>query len=158
MIDIQPAAPFAGEIIRLLESEKLPFQDLPSELTHFLVAIEDGKVVGLAGLEPYGTAGLLRSVVTARSFRRQGIADRLIEAIEGVAAGIGIQTLILLTETAADYFAKKGFTRITREEVPETVKASSEFAHVCPASAVVMMKAGSIEHRATSNEPRASSS
>jgi amino-acid N-acetyltransferase len=50
-----------------------------------------------------------------------------------------LKAIYLLTETARDFFQKKGFTAVHREQVPEEVKASSEFAHVCPTSAVVMM-------------------
>jgi amino-acid N-acetyltransferase len=45
-----------------------------------------------------------------------------------------------LTETADKYFNKKGYRAIAREQVPEQIKASSEFNHVCPVSAVVMKK------------------
>ena len=42
----------------------------------------------------------------------------------------------LLTTTAPEYFARLGFERVAREGVPTTLQQSSEFATVCPASAI----------------------
>jgi amino-acid N-acetyltransferase len=50
----------------------------------------------------------------------------------------GLRQLILLTTTAGSYFPRLGFRPIARREVPESVRGSSEFAAVCPASAAVL--------------------
>jgi amino-acid N-acetyltransferase len=60
--------------------------------------------------------------------------------LEEQASSTGITTMYLLTETADKYFSKKGYSTITRGEVPDELKGSSEFSHVCPVSAVVMKK------------------
>ena len=46
----------------------------------------------------------------------------------------------LLTTTADGFFPRFGFSRITRDDVPDSVKGSVEFRSACPASAVVMRK------------------
>lgn len=129
-----------GEIIGLLQSQKLPSEDLPSVLCDFYTAIEDGKVIGLIGMERYGHYGLLRSMVVHPDYRNKKIAKALVKAIEETAALSGISLMFLLTETAEKYFEKKGYDVITRDEVPNDVKASAEFSHVCPVSATVMRK------------------
>jgi amino-acid N-acetyltransferase len=53
---------------------------------------------------------------------------------------LGINWLYLLTETASEYFEAKGYERISREDAPAALSASSEFSHVCPVSAIVMKK------------------
>ena len=47
-------------IINLLKDENLPVDDLPATLSNFLVAIEVQEVIGLVGLEIYGSFALLR--------------------------------------------------------------------------------------------------
>jgi len=124
----------------LLLSEKLPVDDLPASLENFFTMVDNEELIGVAGLEIYGSYGLLRSLVVLPSYRGLGIAGKLIGQIESVAKTKGLAALFLLTETAPEYFAGKGFQQISREDVPEAVKASSEFSHVCPVSAIVMKK------------------
>jgi amino-acid N-acetyltransferase len=137
---IDQAQPYKSQIIELLAAEKLPVNDLPGTLDNFIVAIADAEVIGVAGLERYGSYGLLRSVVIRHDFRSQGIAAKLLRRIESLGSLKGLTELYLLTETAADYFERKAYHRITRDEVPAAVQHSSEFSHVCPQSAIVMKK------------------
>ncbi len=50
-------------VIGLLRAADLPTAGLRPQLEDFLVADEDGRVVGAVGLEVYGDAALLRSAV-----------------------------------------------------------------------------------------------
>ena len=50
----------------------------------------------------------------------------------------GVREVYLLTTTAEKYFPRYGFEVIERAAVPAEVHESSEFASVCPASAVAM--------------------
>jgi amino-acid N-acetyltransferase len=131
---------FRSAVVALLAAEKLPVDDLPEKLDNFVVALEDEHLVGVAGLEMYGPYGLLRSVAVDRAYRGKGIADRLLKQIESLAEARQLKAVFLLTETAAGYFSRKGYQSISRAEVPEEVQQSTEFSHVCPQSAVVMMK------------------
>jgi amino-acid N-acetyltransferase len=45
-----------------------------------------------------------------------------------------------LTTSAESSFVKFGFIPVTREQVPASVKESSDFRSACPASAIVMWK------------------
>jgi amino-acid N-acetyltransferase len=127
-------------IVALLESEKLPVADLPALLDNFFVASENGKVIAAIGLEQYGNCGLLRSMVVDKQYRNKNIASKLVQQLENHAVTAGIDCLYLLTETAPEYFRRKGYEQISRDEVPKELQASSEFSHVCPVSAIVMKK------------------
>ncbi|MGZ4009031.1 MAG: arsenic resistance N-acetyltransferase ArsN2 [Mucilaginibacter sp.] len=127
-------------IIALLSAEKLPVDDLPAALDNFLVVHEGDSIIGVVGLEIYGDYGLLRSLSVSPGSRGQGIAGKLVEQIESLGRSKGLKAVYLLTETAPEYFAGKGYVKITRADVPADVQQSSEFSHVCPQSAIVMRK------------------
>lgn len=137
---INQAKNYREDIITLLSSEKLPAGDLPATLENFLMAVQDDELIGVIGLEIYSNYGLLRSLVVKPAFRNQNIAGKLIAQIETLAGSKDLKTIFLLTETATDYFARKGYEKISRNDVPEEVQQSSEFSHVCPQSAIVMKK------------------
>lgn len=126
------------QVIQLLAEAKLPYEDLDQLKATILVAIEGNEVAGAGALEIYGESGLIRSVCVAPAHRNRSIATRVTEALKNVAREQNLKSLILLTETASKYFERQGFKVVERADVPEPVRQSSEFAHVCPASAVVM--------------------
>jgi len=127
-------------IISLLQSEKLPVEDLPASLNNFFVALDNSHLIGVIGLEKYNNCGLLRSMVVNKKHRSKNIASQLVQQLEDYATTVGIDCMYLLTESASQYFERKGYERITRDEVPKELQASSEFSHVCPVSAIVMKK------------------
>ena len=137
---IDQAQPYRAEVIELLAAEKLPVADLPQTLNTFIVAIQDGAVIGVAGIEVYGVYGLLRSLAVKPAYRSSGIAGKLLDRIDAISKLKRLSALYLLTETTPGYFEKKDFQKITREDVPAEVQQSSEFSHVCPVSAIVMKK------------------
>lgn len=137
---IENAKQYKEQAVSLLTAEKLPVADLPETLENFLVAIAGNKVIAIAGIEVYGTYGLLRSLAVHPEHRNAGTAGKLLERLESSAIYKGLANLYLLTESAAEYFQKKGYKVIGRNDVPAEVQASSEFSHVCPVSAIVMKK------------------
>lgn len=98
---------------------------------------DDGALLGLAALERYDGAALLRSVAVAQP--GLGVGAALVRYLLGQADAEG-RRVVLLTTTADGYFPRFGFVRVNRDEVPASVQASAEFRGVCPASAVVMMR------------------
>jgi amino-acid N-acetyltransferase len=123
-----------------LQSEKLPVEDLPAGLDNFFIASDHDNVIGAIGLEKYNNCGLLRSLVVNKDYRNEKIAAKLVRHLEKKAKDLGVDCIYLLTETAPDYFEKKGYEKIKRDEVPAGLQSSSEFSHVCPQSAIVMKK------------------
>jgi len=99
-----------------------------------------GVLLGVVGLERHGGDGLLRSLVVAAAARRTGAGAALVAAVEQRAAGRGLGALYLLTETAAPFFAARGYERVPRAAVPAAVRACEQFRLQCPASAVCLRK------------------
>jgi ABC-type transport system involved in Fe-S cluster assembly fused permease/ATPase subunit len=48
--------------------------------------------------------------------------------------------MYLLTTSAADFFARLGYKRLERDEAPGAIRATSEFAALCPVDSVLMTK------------------
>jgi N-acetylglutamate synthase-like GNAT family acetyltransferase len=124
-------------IENLLTSSDLPLDGARGSLDAFVVAELDGRIVGCATMERYGTAALLRSVAIFGPYRGRRIGEKLVETVIQNARG-GVQSVFLLTTTAADWFPRFGFIAVSRNEVPESLQGSPEFRGACPASAVVM--------------------
>ena len=77
-VTILPAMIDETEAIRTLLAEaELPSEDFGQHLQHFLVARKNGDLIGAVGLEIYGAAGLLRSLVVATTYRGQGLGLKL---------------------------------------------------------------------------------
>ena len=109
-------------------------------LPTFVVAQAGDDIVGVAGLEVCCDNALLRSVAVAPDWRSRGLGRQLVTRVIAEAEARGVRALYLLTTTAEQYFPSFGFARITRDEVPEDVRATSEFRGACPASATVMAR------------------
>ncbi|HEU4800804.1 MAG TPA: arsenic resistance N-acetyltransferase ArsN2, partial [Gemmatimonadales bacterium] len=120
---------------RLLAANALPVQDVDTTPIEFLVAERDGHLLGAVGLELFGDAALLRSLVVDTSGRGTGVGGALVEAIEAHAAAAGVADLALLTTTAAPFFARRGWQTVPRDALPAGVQRSGEFRSLCPASA-----------------------
>jgi N-acetylglutamate synthase-like GNAT family acetyltransferase len=130
-----------GGVSELLTGAGLPLDGLSEKLEHFLVAEADGRIVAAAGLEQYDDSVLLRSVVVDASHRGTGIGARLSDAALVLARDLGARDAYLLTDTAEDFFRRRGFEVIDRREVPDGIRNSVEFAVACPESAIVMRRA-----------------
>ena len=125
---------------RLLERSGLPTSDLESARPEFAVVHQDGRVVAAGALQRFGTSALLRSVVVAPDRRRSGLGGTVVSELERLARAAGIGRLILLTQTAADFFARHGYRAIERSRAPEDLQASEEFRSLCPSAAICMAK------------------
>jgi amino-acid N-acetyltransferase len=139
----QPARPADfPAIVRLLSDAALPHADLtPEHLRHFLVLRDGEEIAGVVGMEVADDAGLLRSLAVPEARRGEGLAMRLVDALEERARASGIRTLYLLTTTAEGFFARRGYAPADRAAVPDTIAATPEFRDICPASAACMSRA-----------------
>ena len=123
---------------QLLRASKLPLDGFDAPHVTALVARDDGgAIVGSAAIEVYREAALLRSVAVADSHRGRGLGQELTRAALALARERGLGAVYLLTETAAAFFPKFGFTPVSRDAIPADVKTSVEFTTTCPASAQV---------------------
>jgi amino-acid N-acetyltransferase len=118
----------------------LPTSDLDSARPEFAVIRESNRVVAAGALQRFGASALLRSVVVAPDRRGSGLGQAIVGELERVARASRVGRLILLTETAAEFFARRGYRIIERNTAPEEVLASDEFLSSCPSSATCMAK------------------
>lgn len=123
----------------LLRACELPLPGAGAPASLFLVAEDpEGGLIGCAGLEQYGTYGLLRSVAVAPEARGAGLGARLTGAIVTEARRRGLTSLYALTTTAERYFPRLGFAAMDRREIAPAVRESEEFATTCPATAIAL--------------------
>jgi amino-acid N-acetyltransferase len=138
-ITIEPAgAADKAAVWQLLQACELPTEGLAEHWAAALVAWQRSAVVGSAALELYGEYALLRSVAVAAGHRGGGLGVKLAEAALDLARQHGVIEVYLLTETAAEFFPKLGFDAVSRDQVPEAVRASVEFTSACPDTALAM--------------------
>ena len=139
---IEPARPADLAAIRaLLDDNALPTADLGVEsLRYFFVARDAERLFGMIGLERHGSAVLLRSLVVAAEHRDRGLGRLLANAAESLAGELNAVSVFLLTTTAASFFGSRGFRIVARDEVPDEIRRTAEFASLCPATATVMVK------------------
>jgi amino-acid N-acetyltransferase len=139
---IDVAAPGELEaVIALLAGAHLPTSGISEGFPGaYSVARRDGTVVGVAGLETYGKAGLLRSVAVHGAVRGSGIGRLLVQEQLRKATELGMTAVYLLTTTAPDYFRRIGFSDVARASAPAELQRSAEFAAICPASALCLAK------------------
>jgi amino-acid N-acetyltransferase len=125
----------------LLGRAELTEQDVAERWGHYFVVREDdGRVVGVAGLEVHGEDGLLRSVAVDADYRGQGLATSLVDAALERAKILNLRAVYLLTTTARDYFARREFVDCARETAPAAVRESWEFRAGCPSTAAFMKR------------------
>ncbi|HYG37908.1 MAG TPA: arsenic resistance N-acetyltransferase ArsN2 [Cytophagales bacterium] len=122
----------------LLSSVNLPTSDLPSPLNNFLVIKEEKKVMGSIGIEVLGKYALLRSLAVDLNHRSLGLGQKLYKSAIKLAKNAGIEEIFLITNTADQYFEKRGFAEIERESAPQEIKNTAQFTGVCPSTATVM--------------------
>jgi amino-acid N-acetyltransferase len=130
-----------GAICQLLDLASLPHEDVTEELLqHFLIARLNTRIIGVVGLERYQDVALLRSLAVAKEHSGVGYGKLLVAAAEELAADMKIKSTYLLTTTADRFFEGLGFRRLQRDEAPPAIKSCHQFASLCPASAVLMVK------------------
>lgn len=130
---------------RLIDDAGLPVSDLgPDRLEDFLVAERSGasrtETLGTVGLQRFNHTGLLRSLVVNRGARRAGLGRRLVSALEANARCKGVTDLWLLTIDAERYFEGLGYTMMSRDSAPESIRQTEEFSGLCPDGAYLMRK------------------
>ncbi|WP_291036782.1 arsenic resistance N-acetyltransferase ArsN2 [Dyadobacter sp. 50-39] len=140
-LQIDNATPEEKELlVSLLNKADLLTEDLPEGLSNFLLAKEGDELVGVAGLELFGSVGLLRSVAVSPAHQGQGIAGQMVEHLLANADKQKLQAIYLITTTADRYFDRYGFTAVDRQQVPEAIQQTRQFSGLCPSSAVVMKR------------------
>ena len=127
-------------IEELLSRFQLPVDDIAQPHIYFIIAEDDDTIAGCIGIETYGTEGLLRSLAVDEEYRNKKIGRQLINHLHAYALESGVEHLHLLTETAASYFQRFGFSQGNRGSAPDAIRATKEFSILCSSRAVYMVK------------------
>ena len=129
----------------LLKRAGLPLDGYEQFWRRWVATHRNGELAGVVALERHGTPPvyLLRSLAVAPDQRGTGLGAALVrtalaaaDAHEHGRAGVG-----LLTETAAGYFDRFGFTATDRAGLPAALSASAELTGACPATATAYWRA-----------------
>jgi amino-acid N-acetyltransferase len=127
--------------LRLLQQAQLPTEDLTAaHCETFFFTGPAAMPTGLVGLEVFGDVALLRSLVVAPERRGSGEGTSLLNHAEREARARGVRALYLLTTTAEPFFSKHGYVRAPRDTAPSAIRATREFAGICPASSAFMVR------------------
>ena len=138
-LTISPAtAADVDAIKQLLVANDLPTAGVDDHWKTFVVARDGDRIVGCGGSEAYQFAALIRSVAVEPEYRKHGIGRRLVRQLLDRLASRGLREFYLLTTTAEEYFKKRGFKTIDRDEVHPQLLKSRELQDACPQSAVCM--------------------
>jgi len=125
--------------INLLKKNNLPTEDIHPG-TQLFVMEEENRVVGTVAVEYDYNDALLRSLSVSEEKRNSGIGAELANFIEDYVQKQGVQNIYLLTTTAADFFSKRGYTIINRDDVPDFIKNTTEYSVICSSTSTVMKK------------------
>ncbi len=138
-ITISPATAADVETIKaLLVANDLPTAGVDDHWKTFLVARDGDSVVACGGAEAYQFAALIRSIAVKPEHRKNGLGRRIVRQLLDRLASRGLREFYLLTTTAEEYFKKRGFKTIDRDEVHPQLLSSRELQDACPESAVCM--------------------
>jgi amino-acid N-acetyltransferase len=118
-----------SEILDLLSQVELPHDGVAENVGAFLVARdESSRLIATIGLERHGNTGLLRSAAVAPNHQGTGVGSRLTERLLQHAKQDGVETVVLLTSTAQDFFGRRfGFCETSRTVYDKELAESSEW-------------------------------
>ena len=126
-------------ILDLLSQVQLPHDGVVENLSDFLVARDESRLIATIGIERHGNTALLRSAAVAPEYQGCGIGSRLTENLLQRATNNGMERVVLLTTTASDFFARRfGFCETSRTAFDKDLAASSEWNLPRCSSAVCM--------------------
>lgn len=129
-----------GSVRALLAASELPTDDLDDAAISLVGAFDGDAIIGVVGLQSCGPHGLLRSLAVVPERRRDGVARLLCERVFEMVRARSLQSLWLLTTSAKHYFTRHAFEAVPREHAPDEIRASAQFASLCPSSAHVMRR------------------
>jgi len=128
------------EVKSLLATCELPVSDIAeaAALRFFGIRSADRMLAGIVGLEMFNSTALLRSLAVAPAERNRGLATTLTLFAERYARDHDLDALYLLTNTAADFFRRRGYAELTREQAPQAIRSTKQFTTLCPVNAVLL--------------------
>lgn len=139
MVNVAPAAPAdLPGVLTLLQTVGLPTSGVTENIGTFVVARDGDRVVACGGAEAHEFAALIRSVAVDPEYQHHGLGRRIVRDLLDRLASRGLREFYLLTTTAEEFFRKRGFRVIDRDEVHPQLLGSTEFNGACPDTAICM--------------------
>ncbi len=131
---------YLSQVSLILKTANLMTEDIDLDTHQLYGEFKDNSLAAVAALEVYDNNALLRSVAVDRKYKNAGYGKLIVKNVEAMAFQNGISQVYLLTETAAKFFNKLGYLQIDRISVPNVILETTQFAELCPQSAVCMTK------------------
>jgi amino-acid N-acetyltransferase len=134
-------SPTLSGAISLLVGAGLPAADLTdAHMSTFFYAGSADAPDAIVGVEIYGPDAMLRSLVVSPAQRDRGFGQALVTTAEQYAREHGVSTLYLLTTTAERFFLARGYSNLARDAAPPSIRHTTEFSGLCPASSAFLYK------------------
>ena len=111
----------------LIMAEHLPAFKTGEFLETFWVLDSGDRLLGCVGLEVYGEAALLRSVVTGPELRGQGYGNVLVFRAMEEAERLGVKRVYLFTMDKAPFFARHGFEICTMDDFEPAARQCTQY-------------------------------
>jgi N-acetylglutamate synthase-like GNAT family acetyltransferase len=128
MIQIRPAKAAEQDTIRhIVRLVGLPPYSLKWQ--HFLVAEQDGQVIGVGQIRQHGGYNELGSLAVLPEQRGQGVAAQLITGLEAKA---GMPLYLFCRDNLESYYERFGYRRIRFPEAPGPLKSIALLAFTVP--------------------------
>lgn len=141
LVEVRPGDATYAQLRAWLDAATLATADMDEGAPRFFALPDaNGDPAAFGGLAGEGPDLLLRSLVVHPSARRGGLGARLVAELEGEARASGAGALWLLTQGAAPFFTRLGFSTVERSTAPPSIAVSSQIRGLCPASAALMRK------------------
>ncbi len=105
------------------------FPEICENIRDFVVVEEHGQIVGCGALHLYGLhLAEIRSITVHPSYQGKGAGQILVKALLKQARKHHVTCVCLFTRIP-EFFARMGFTAVTREDIPDKLYKDC---HVCP--------------------------
>ena len=141
-VDLRAAGLFdREEALILLEKTGLQSIGLAEHFPSGYAVARDpktGALAGLVGIERHGDDGMLRVVAVHPSFRGAGLARALVLAAMDLAGVVGLRDLYVLSRIAPQAFARMGWKKISREDLPAELEVVDAVREMDPSSATIL--------------------
>ncbi|MEM8743767.1 MAG: GNAT family N-acetyltransferase [Pseudomonadota bacterium] len=144
---LRPIAPGDADFIAALEDVGMPTSDLESSGgIYFALSDERGEAIGYCGYEtPIKGIAFIRSCVVPETGRGKGTGRAMMHALMERLAADGLSDFYLLTMDADPFFERFGFKIISRDDAPDAVQGTSQFALELCNGAVLMRRRSDAE-------------
>lgn len=123
---VGPAGPHDIPIIQeLVRKHGLRMEGMANYIDSTLLGRNGERVVGVAALEVYGPAAVLKAVLVDIEYRCRGLGRQLTAAALDLAWQHRVQTIYVAPRDAAGFFRSFGFAQVRQQQVESAVRQAA---------------------------------